>query len=227
MGTVVNEPEKTGVTIRSVDTNRLMAAGALYNEAFTPKVLIDLIERLEKHEFDKRDREDVSYETLERIRDGVVIPPHTRYMEDVILARLIDEEVIMINSRHYVEGSWEDIKSGKWDGRTGEVSKDATIVAFVKCSDIFAWGCADNECVSMKELPELWNLHKDPALKGWGSAIWCMKKRNEQPQPPVKKMMIEAGAWSDELEALAPNTMDAETQSAFAQVAQQLSHEKK
>ena len=79
------------------------------------------------------------------------------------------------------------------------------IGVYVNCNDVFAWGCADLEPLPPSELERFLKLClTHPA----GSTKWCCLRRNEQPQPPVKRNMIERGAWDDELEALPKNTMD-------------------
>jgi hypothetical protein len=74
------------------------------------------------------------------------------------------------------------------------------IGVFVNCNDLFYWACADAERIGHSEVEDLYRQHL--ADKQWGAWIWCCKHRKLQPQEPVKKDMIKAGAWTDELEAL-------------------------
>lgn len=75
-----------------------------------------------------------------------------------------------------------------------------TIGLFVNCNDEFWWACADDESLTMKELPVLYKMwHKD---KKWGAEKWCALRRGMRPQWPMAKMMIESGSWDSELDAL-------------------------
>lgn len=108
-----------------------------------------------------------------------------------MVAELLLNEVLFVNSRKYV---WED-----WNG--GEVNiENETLVLFVSCNDIFHWACSDAESVSMKELPSLYEAWKSNPR--FGTDRWCAIKRNMRPQLPVEKMMKEAGVWDSELEKL-------------------------
>jgi hypothetical protein len=86
----------------------------------------------------------------------------------------------------------------------------------VNCNDIFAWGAADAEALPHDEIGKLFRMwHAD---KTWGTAKWCAMQRNQQPQPPVIERMKQAGCWDEAMEALPPNTMDAEVQAAFRSI---------
>jgi hypothetical protein len=99
--------------------------------------------------------------------------------ENFALAHLLINEIIFINSYWFKE-EWNET--------------DKTIIAIcVNCSDIFAWGCADAEKLPHNEIQNLYeHWIKDPS---WGSAVWCMKIRNELPQKPVYDMIMEEGIW--------------------------------
>jgi hypothetical protein len=87
-----------------------------------------------------------------------------------------------------------------------------TVGVSVNCSDVMAWGCSDAESILSNdnspnsEIISLYKLWKKN--KSFGSVKWVCLKRNQQPQAPLKKMMIEKGAWDEELEALPPNQYD-------------------
>ena len=66
----------------------------------------------------------------------------------------------------------------------------------VNCSDIFAWGASDAEDLVFEELEDLFQHYKKDPI--WGSAIWCIKKRNKKPQEPVFNKIKEAGIWDIE-----------------------------
>lgn len=123
--------------------------------------------------------------------------------EDLALAELLSAEIIFANCRPYVH-SWKD---------RGEEPDGRTVVLFVNCNDLFAWACADAEDLPLEEVPTLYKAWK--AEGRWGVEKWCCRRRNQRPQPPVERQMREAGVWDAEMEALPPNTQDAEVQSAF------------
>lgn len=73
---------------------------------------------------------------------------------------------------------------------------------YVICNDLFAWGLADAEPFSTADIPDLYSAWKSGE---WGVEKWCCKRRNMQPQPPVKRSMIEDGAWDESMESLPQN----------------------
>jgi hypothetical protein len=101
-----------------------------------------------------------------------------------MLAALLAAQVIFLNSHHW-EKEWPE-------------DAQRTVALCVGCSDVFAWACADAEGLEYSEIESLFDdWQKDPV---WGSAVWCMKKRNLMPQPPVEKAIRESGIWNlDEL----------------------------
>lgn len=114
-------------------------------------------------------------------------PDHSR-----MVAELLMNEVLFVNSRPYV--------SNPWDEEDNYSIKGPTLVLFVICNDIFAWACASAECVSMEELPSLYEEWR--ADRTWGAAVWCIKKRKQMPQPPVLRELKASGAWTEEIEKL-------------------------
>lgn len=80
-------------------------------------------------------------------------------------------------------------------------------VLLANCSDVFAWGCADCEPVSPKDIASLYENWKLNAI--WGPVAWACKKRNMQPQSPIRKKMEDAGCWSQSIESLPGNSYDA------------------
>lgn len=113
-------------------------------------------------------------------------PDHGRMVAELLL-----NEVLFCSSRRYMGYSFTGPET---------LSEEATIVCYVICNDIFAWACADAECVSLNELPKLYDMWK--ANPAWGAEQWCILKRNQRPQAPVLKAMQNAGAWTEELEAI-------------------------
>jgi hypothetical protein len=79
-----------------------------------------------------------------------------------------------------------------------------TLVLFVNCSDLFAWGCADAESVTYDELETLYAWWRKSPI---GSQIWCCLKRKMRPQPPVERDWKEKGLWVVELDMLPERTV--------------------
>jgi hypothetical protein len=98
---------------------------------------------------------------------------------------LLDKEILFANSRKYL-----------FEGK----EQPETLCLFVNCNDVFAWGCADAEEITYHEVEDLFNHYIEKG--NWGVVIWCMKKRNLQPQFPVKQDMIKAGVWKKEFEKI-------------------------
>lgn len=105
--------------------------------------------------------------------------------ESLALAKLFRDDVLFSNYREY---GW----NGKVEGKT--------TVVFVMCNDLFYWGTSDGEDLPYDEITNLLKMHLlDPA---WGSSKWCCKKRNLQPQKPIKRDMIKSGHWEEWMDAL-------------------------
>lgn len=126
-------------------------------------------------------------------------PAKDQFEKELALAALLANEVIFLND-HWWMKDWPE-----------EAQKTTSLN--VNCNDVFAWGCADAESCTIHDLPDIYRMwRKDPQ---WGAAVWCMKKRNQMPQPPLERMIRVAGIWSFEELGLAPNTLDAEVASMF------------
>ena len=104
--------------------------------------------------------------------------PEEDFEDSIALARLLAEEVVFINS-YWWRKDWKE--------------EDREIISIgVKCNDIFAC-CADAEELPHGEIENLYKMWiKDPA---WGTAVWCIKKRNKLPQKPVYDYIQKAGIW--------------------------------
>ena len=112
--------------------------------------------------------------------------------EQAIVAKLLDEDVLM-TSCHTIASD-----EGVLEGRT--------ITLLVNCSDVFAWGCADCEPITLDELPNLFTLHtNNPKC---GSIQWACLKRKMRPQAPIEKYLRENNGWNSEIEALQENRYD-------------------
>ena len=113
--------------------------------------------------------------------------------EEEMLAKLLQEGILFCNSRKYLDSDDKTVRP-------------ETIVLFVNCSDVFAWGCADAESIALAELPELFKMYE--ANPKTAATIWVCKKRNEKPQLPVADWLKEENAWTDEMEQLPSNQYD-------------------
>ena len=113
------------------------------------------------------------------------------YLDEEILAYLLFKGIVFVNSRKYVNID---------DNQT--VMPSTTII-FVNCNDIWAWGCADAEEVTKKELPVLCRMYMGD--KRWGVLKWACRKRGMRPQFPIRRDMKELGVWSEMMESLEPN----------------------
>lgn len=125
--------------------------------------------------------------------------------EEKALAILLAEGVLFANGRQYVETGWRSTTppSNRLAPDGSQTIQGETVVLFVLCNDIFAWGCADAECLPHSEIGALYRMwatdHK------WGSAKWCALRRNGQPQRPIIEAMKKDGAWDEAMEGLPAN----------------------
>lgn len=80
-------------------------------------------------------------------------------------------------------------------------SQGLNITLCVNCNDIFWWACADAESISWPE--DIHSLYEE-YLKGekWFAARWCSFKRKLRPQWCAVQLMMKAGEWTPEMEAL-------------------------
>jgi len=102
------------------------------------------------------------------------------FEQEPAIALLLINEVIFVNN-HWWENNWNDKQ------------KDLFSLN-VNCNDVFMWGCSDAEEMLHDDLETLWAYWmKDPI---WGSAIWCIKKRNMLPQKPVYDDIMAKGIWN-------------------------------
>lgn len=122
---------------------------------------------------------------------------------EAALAVLLREDVLFANAMRYWAPEWEadqDNPGRLKDSGRGELA-GPTIVLFVNCNDVFAWGCADAEPLPYNEVG---NLYRAWAFGPWGVAKWCCLRRKIRPQERVEALMRQAGVWDDAMEALPP-----------------------
>ena len=142
----------------------------------------------------------------------VIVPDHDLAIHDndtfdaeAAVAQLIGDDQLFVNFRRYVVNDYhrEPLPPG-----AERISDHPTMVVFVNCSDVFAWGTADREEIhSEADLKRLVaHLRRDPV---YGSLKWACQTRNEQPQAPWVERLKEVGAWTKQLDSLPPNRYDA------------------
>lgn len=112
-----------------------------------------------------------------------------KFEEQPAIALMLINEVIFLND-HWWEKDWP------------EKAKQIPSLN-VNCNDVFYWGCADAEEMMYDEIQDVYDHYiKDP---GWGTAVWCIKKRNLMPQKPVYDMIQKEGIWNLDEMNLEPN----------------------
>lgn len=62
---------------------------------------------------------------------------------------------------------------------------ESGVQPWVICNDLFFWGCADGEDISLEELPQLIECHT--LSPKFGGDLWCCRKREMRPQAAMYK----------------------------------------
>ena len=124
------------------------------------------------------------------------------FYQEKALAYLLSERVVFVNSRPYVENPWADKHKQEIAG--------PTTVVFVNSNDVFAWGCADGECVTGSHIAddanELYRLLRYVLEDSrWGAVKYACWKNNLQPQKALVDKLKKAGVWDDWWQSLSPN----------------------
>lgn len=122
-------------------------------------------------------------------------------MKELALARMLQADILFCNTGYFGEGEM----------------REQTVVLFVNCNDLFAWGCADAEPVREDEIGDLYKAWQSGK---YGVDKWCCKRRKQQPQGPMEKLIRAAGEWDAEMEALPANTQDAQVHALMVAAAQ-------
>lgn len=108
-------------------------------------------------------------------------PVETIFERDIALAVLLIEGVVFLND-HW----WK-----RDDGWPEEACKTTSIN--VNTNDVFAWGCADAEEITLKDIEDVYtHWERDPTF---GPAVWACKRNNLMPQKPVADAIRGAGIW--------------------------------
>ena len=130
-------------------------------------------------------------------------PATAKYFdEEAALCELLWAEVLFANGRRYLSGGYTHTNPDGTIVTVPERIEPETIVLFVSCNDVFAWGCADAEELPHEEVRRLYEMWK--AREHWGATEWCCLRRKMRPQAPVERDMRTADAWTAALEALPP-----------------------
>lgn len=128
-----------------------------------------------------------------------VYPADDMFDEEMALAALLANQVIFINTHHWMKDWPEDARN--------------TTALCVNCNDVFAWGCADAERIILPELPDLYDMWLRDRY--WGAAVWCMIKRNQMPQGPVESAIRADNKWDIDALKLGENWQDEEVSRMF------------
>lgn len=115
----------------------------------------------------------------------------TWFNNNIALSYMFADNVLDIHFDRYIEKNCYD---------NTETIMPETLLVFVNCSDIFAWGCCDKQELSKKEIKNL--FHHWYKNNIWGSAKWCCIQRNQKPQQHVIDEMKSSGCWDDDMENL-------------------------
>ena len=65
----------------------------------------------------------------------------------------------------------------------------------VNCSDVFCFASADAEEMMFKDIQDVFE-HWEKDNK-WGTTVWCIKKRKQEPIGPVFDAIINDGIWTE------------------------------
>lgn len=142
--------------------------------------------------------------TIKAIEAGT--PPDMEKIKDLILNLAQNFEEATPNDTRQM---WED-EVLFW-GSDWEPAKDSALGKFMgqklclNCNDLFLWGAADAEEISMRDLPELSKIYKEHGV--WGTQVWVANKRNMIPQTAVLRdagwqKAAKAMGWSPTTTAL-------------------------
>lgn len=124
-------------------------------------------------------------------------------VEEKALEILLHENILFANSANTVDwDKWipDEANPGKYKHTDTYKIGGETVVLFVNCNDLFWWACADAEDLTLSEVPELYMMWKND--KNWGVSKWCCKKRNMQPQLPIREDMKKEGVWEEWMDKL-------------------------
>jgi len=108
-------------------------------------------------------------------------------IEEDMIAKLLDENVLFCNGRKYLDHGKENPE---------------TVVLFINCNDVFCCG-SDAEELAYNEIAKLFSLYMEKGDNG--TIEFVSFKRGKQPRLRFKRFMIEEGFWNPDLERLTEN----------------------
>jgi hypothetical protein len=165
-------------------------------------------------------RERDGMQTVECVRaylprpDGA--PGEAFFIEESAVVELLADDVLFVNSRRYVDLKFKGVDPENpsrliVDDAPGEIQEE-TLVLFVGCNDLFAWGTVDSMCVTLSELQGLYDAWKaggdDVVARHRAVERWCCLKAKMRPQYCVEQSWRKAGFWDEALEALPARATD-------------------
>lgn len=123
------------------------------------------------------------FEEIEHLYEDDAGITQSSFSEEMALSAMLLAHAVFLNSNWWATEWPEDAKK--------------TVSINVNTNDIFAWGCADAETITHKEIEEVYRYW---VKGGCGTAVWAIIRNREMPQRPVEKAIREAGVW--DLDAL-------------------------
>lgn len=156
------------------------------------KELIDRLKENVKWDMDWRSAKERAFGPDDKILQKPDI--EVMFDDELALATLLADGVIFLNNHWWMEE----------EGWPEAACKMASLN--VNTNDVLAWGCADAEGITYDELRDVYDhWEKD---YDWGIAVWCCKRNNMMPQPPIAEYIRKAGIWDIDNMGLRMNPAD-------------------
>lgn len=108
-----------------------------------------------------------------------------------------DEKII---AKMLIEGDLEVFPGEAVNQIDKDEPPEEVAMLYLNCSDVFIWGCADWEPVTLNDIREIYKMSFENLA--WCCTRWVCKKRNLQPQGPIIKDMKRDAAWCEMMENL-------------------------
>lgn len=135
--------------------------------------------------------------TKEQFKDEPEHRIHKKPDVEVMFEETDALAVLLINNQVFLNDHWW-MKDEGWPEDACKVTS-----LNVNCNDVFCWGCADADEMNYSDIQDVYEHYiKDPY---WGTAVWCIKKRNLMPQKPVYDSIMKDGIWDLDSMNLQPN----------------------
>ena len=135
--------------------------------------------------------------------EDFIIKGHDKSWFDEVKAvcYLLERDILFLNQRKYIEDNVEP-----------PTIEPKTMVIFMNCSDVFAWGCADGFSITYShnldiEKNELYRLltYVLADKQHYGVIKYACWKQNMQPQKAIVADLKHDGVWDSWWEDLPPN----------------------